>query len=47
MDAETEAPVLWTRGLKSQLIRKVPDAGQDRRQEKKAIKEDEMVGWHH
>ena len=32
---------------KSRLIRKDPDAGKDRRQEKKGTTEDEMVGWHH
>ena len=30
-----------------QLIGKDPDAGKDRRQEKKKITEDEMIGWHH
>ena len=33
--------------MKSQVIRKDPDAGKDRRQEKKGTTEDEMVGWHH
>ena len=33
--------------MKSQLIRKDPDAGKDRRQEEKGMTEDEMVGWHH
>ena len=28
-DAEAEAPVLWPPGVKSQLIRKDPDAGKD------------------
>ena len=32
---------------KSQLIRKDPDAGEDWRQEEKAMTEDEMVGFHH
>ena len=31
----------------SQLIRKDPDAGKDRRQKEKGMTEDEMVGWHH
>ena len=31
---------------KSRLIRKDPDAGKDRGQEKGTTK-DEMVGWHH
>ena len=30
-----EAPILWPRDEKSQLIRKDPDAGKDRRQEEK------------
>ena len=46
-DAEAEAPVLWPPDTKSQLIRKDPDAGKDRRQEGKGTTEDEMVGWHH
>ena len=28
-DAETEAPILWPSNMKSQLIRKDPDAGKD------------------
>ena len=28
-DAEAEAPILWPRDVKSQLIRKDPDAGKD------------------
>ena len=32
--------------MKSQLIRKDPDAGKDR-QEEKGMTEDEMVGWYH
>ena len=28
-DAETEAPILWLPDVKSQLIRKDPDAGED------------------
>ena len=32
---------------KSQLIGRDSDAGKDRRQEKKGITKDEMVGWHH
>ena len=31
--------------MKSQLIRKDPEAGKDLRQEK-GMAEDEMVGWH-
>ena len=28
-DADTEAPILWPPDVKSQLIRKGPDAGKD------------------
>ena len=41
-DAESEAPILWTPGAKSQLIRKAPDAGKDWGL---GVAEDEMVGW--
>ena len=43
-DIEAEAAILWSPDVKSQLIRKDPHVGKDRRQEKI---EDEMVGWHH
>ena len=33
--------------MKSQLIRKDPDAGKDGRQEEKGMTEDEMFKWHH
>ena len=33
--------------MKSQLIRKDPDAGKDLRKEEKGTTEDEIVGWHH
>ena len=46
-DAETEAPILWPPDVKSQLIRKDPDAGKDWRQEEKEMTEKKMVGWHH
>ena len=46
-DAEAEAPILWPPDMKSQLIRKDPDAGKDWRQEEKETAGDEMVGWHH
>ena len=39
--------ILWPPDLKGQLIRQVPDAGKDRRQEKKGTSEGEVVGWHH
>ena len=40
-------PVLWPPDMQSQLIRKDPDAGEDRRWEEKGTTENEMVGWHH
>ena len=43
-DAET--PILWPPDVKSWLIGKDPDAGEDRGKEK-GVTEDEMVGWHH
>ena len=46
-DAEAEAPILWPSDVKSQLIRKDPDAGRDWGQEEKGTPEDEMAGWHH
>ena len=45
-DAEAETPVLWPPDVKSQSIRKDPDAGKDRRQEE-GTTEDDMFGWHH
>ena len=46
-DVEAEPPILWPPDVKSQFIRKDPDAGKDWRQEEKGMTEDEMVGWHH
>ena len=46
-NAEAEAPILWPRDAKSQLIGKDPDAGKNWRQGEKEATEDEMVGWHH
>ena len=46
-DAEAEAPILCPPDVKSQLIRKDPDAEKDWRQEEKGTTEDEMVEWHH
>ena len=43
-DAEVEAPILWSPGVKNWLIWKDPDAGKDWRQEEK---ENKMVGWYH
>ena len=47
LDAEAEAPILWTPATKSLLIGKGPDAGKDWGQEEKGTTEAEMVGWHH
>ena len=46
-DVEAETPILWLPDVNSWLIRKNPDAGKDRRQEKKGVMEDGMVVWHH
>ena len=45
-DAEAETPILWPPDMKSWLIWKDPDAGEDWGQEK-GTRDDEMVGWHH
>ena len=45
-DAEAEATILWPPDVKSQLIRKDPDARKNWRQEEKGTPEDETVGWH-
>ena len=37
-------PILWPPEAKSQLIRKDPDSGTDRKQEEKGMTEDDMVG---
>ena len=42
-DAEAEAPVFWSSDVNNQLTEKVPDAGKDSGQEKRAS-EDEMAG---
>ena len=46
-DAEAEAPILWPSDVKSWLIGKDPDAGEDWRREEKGTTEDEMAGWHY
>ena len=46
-DAEAEAPILWPRDGKSQLIGKDPEAGKDWGQQEKGVIKDEVVGWHH
>ena len=44
---DAEVPMLWPPDAKSQLTGKDCDVGTDRGQEKKGMKEDEVVGWHH
>ena len=44
IDAEAEAPILWPPNVKSQLIGKDPDAGEDWRQEEKGMTEAKMDG---
>ena len=39
--------MLWPTDVRSLLVEKDPDAGNDGRQEEKGVTEDEMVGWHH
>ena len=46
-DTEADTPILQPPDVKSQLIRKDPDAGKDWGQEEKGMTEDEMVGLHH
>ena len=46
-DAEAEALILWSPDAKNWLTGKDPDAGKNWRQEKKGVREDEIVGWHH
>ena len=46
-DAQAETPIFCPPDVKSQLIRKEPDAGKDWKQEEKGTTEVEMVGWHH
>ena len=43
-DVEAETPVLWPRHVKSWLVGKDPDAGQDWGQEEKGKTEDENAG---
>ena len=46
-DAKAKAPILWLPDVKSWLIGKDPDAGEDWGQEEKGAAENEMVGWDH
>ena len=45
--AEVKTQILSPPDVKSQLLRKDPDAGKYCRQKEKGMTEDEMVGWHH
>ena len=47
INAEAEAPILWSPNTKNCIIGKYPEAGKDRGQEEKGVTEDEIVGWHH
>ena len=46
-DVEAETPIFWPPDVKSWLIWKDSDVGNDWRWEEKGTTEDEMVGWHH
>ena len=46
-DVEAETAILWPPDVKSWLIWKDPNAGQDWGWEEKGTTEDEIVGWHH
>ena len=46
-DPKAEAPVICPPDVKSWLIGKDSDAGQDWGQEEKWVMEIKMVGWHH
>ena len=45
-DVKAESPILWPPDMKSLLIRKDPDAGEDCGQAERRVTEDEVVGWH-
>ena len=47
IDAEAEAPILWSPDGKNQFTGKDPDAGKDWGLEENGVTEDEMVGCHH
>ena len=46
-DVEAEIPILCPPDVKSWLLGKNPEAGNDWRQKEKGTTEHEMVGWHH
>ena len=45
--AEAEVPILWIPDVKSWLIGKDPDAGENWGQEEKGVTKDQIVGWLH
>ena len=47
IDAEAEAPVVWSSDVNRWLTGKVPDAGKDWGQKEKRASQDEMAGQHH
>ena len=47
IDVETETPILWAPDVKSWLLGKDSDAGEDWGQKEKGMTEDEMVRWDH
>ena len=47
IDAKAEAPIPCPSDVKSWLIGKDPDAGEDWGQEEMEVTEDETIGWHH
>ena len=46
-DVEAKTPLLWPPDVKSWLVWKDPEAGNDWGQKEKGTLEDDMVGWHH
>ena len=46
-DAEAETPIFWPPDVKNWHSGRVPNAGENWRQDKKETTEDEMVGWQH
>ena len=46
-DVEAEAPILWRPGVKSQFIRKDPDAGKNWGREEKRATENEIAAWNY
>ena len=46
-DAEAEGSAVWPPDVKSQVIRKDPNAGEDWGEKEKGAIEDKIIGWHH